>query len=253
VAHAKTKGIFAANVTTYAAHPVAEFAFALLLCVARKIYPAYNQLREGTNFDVRGLQGVSLSGRTLGVIGTGRIGKNVALLGAAFGMTVLIHDTHPDDAWAQQNNLSYAPLETVLSQSDIISLHIPYLPETHHLLNAERFALMKKGSILINTARGEIVDTHALLAALRDGTLRGAGLDVLEEERTLKKETEMIATNVADAHYDLLAANHVLIDMPNVIVTPHIAFSTAEAMEEIVRVTAQSIANYISGTEQTYL
>jgi len=249
VKHAKEKGIKVTNVTSYAAHPVAEFTFALLLAVTRKIYYAYNQLREGTDYDIRDLQGVSLNGRTFGVVGTGRIGKNVALLAKAFGMNVLINDAKPDETWSSQNGLSYIPLDDLLSQADIVSIHVPYMPETHHLMNAERFAKMKMGSILINTSRGEIVETHALLAALKEGRLWGAGLDVLEEERALKEEIDVIVGERPNIDYELLTANHVLIDHPRVIVTPHIAFSTDEAMREITRVTALAISDYLDGRE----
>lgn len=239
VAYTKSKGIRIANVTTYAAHPVAEFTFALLLGVTRRIYHAYDQLREGTNPDIRGLQGVNLFGKTLGVVGTGRIGKNVIAIACAFGMQVLAYDTKPDAAFAAEQSCAYVTLDELLAQSDIITLHAPYLKETHHLIDTPQFARMKNGAILINTARGELVNTTALIAALRDGSLWGAGLDVLEGERSL--------------HSELLPENRILIGMPNVIITPHIAFETAEAFEEIERATAQTIGNFIAGTEQSYL
>jgi D-lactate dehydrogenase len=240
-------------VTTYASHPVAEFTFALLLCVMRRIYHAYNQLREGTSFDQRNLSGFNLFGKTIGIVGTGRIGRNVAAIAQGFGMRVLAFDAKPDQALATQEGFTYIGLDDLMAQADVISLHVPYLKETHHLIDADRFRKVKKGAVLINTARGEVVDTHALVAALRDGTLWGAGLDVLEEERALKDEADMIARGTADVDYELLTANHVLIDMPNVIVTPHIAYETAEAMAEISRVTAETISNFLTGKEQKYV
>jgi D-lactate dehydrogenase len=253
VEYARSKGIVVGNVTTYAAHPVAEFTFALLLCVMRRIYHAYNQLREGTDFNQRGLSGFNLFGKTLGVAGTGRIGRNVASIAKGFGMNVLAYDTQPNQTLAEQEGFRYVDLDELLAQSDVITLHVPYLKDTHHLIDATAFSKMKKGVVLINTARGEIVDTHALVAALRDGTVWGAGLDVLEEERALKEEASHVAKGDAGIDYELITANHVLIDMPNVIVTPHVAFETAEAMQEISRVTAQTITNFISGAKQTYL
>lgn len=253
VEYARTKGIRVTNVTTYASHPVAEFTYALLLNVTRRIYQAYNQLRDGTNFDIRGLKGFNLYGKTLGVAGTGRIGRNVVTIARGFGMSVLAFDAFPDAAFAAEQGFTYVPLAQLVSQSDIISIHLPYSKDTHHLFNAELFATMKKGVILINTARGEIIDTHALVAALRNGTIWGAGLDVLEEERAFHDEADDVATEKKDVDYQLLTANHVLIDLPNVVVTPHIAFETAEAMQEITRSTAQSITNFVSGTEQKYL
>lgn len=253
VEYAKSKGILVNNVQTYASHPVAEFTFALMLAVMRRIYPAYNQLREGTDFDIRGLGGFNLFGKTLGIVGTGRIGKNVAAIAKGFGMHVIAFDTHPDDAFASTQGVSYVPLDALVSQADVISIHVPYMKETHHLLNAELFANMKKGVVFINTARGEIVDTHALVKALKDGTVWGAGLDVLEEERALKEEADVLIKEKPGVNYELLTANHILIDMPNVVVTPHIAFETAEAMQEISRVTAETIANFLTGKEQAYL
>ncbi len=253
VEYARGKGIPVVNVTTYAAHPVAEFTFALLLCVTRRIYHAYNQLREGTDYDIRGLGGFNLFGKTIGVAGTGRIGRNVVTIARGFGMNVIAFDAAPDAAFAAEQGFEYVPLDQLVSQSDIISVHVPYNKETHHLFNAEMFAQMKKGVILINTARGEIIDTHALVAALQDGTIWGAGLDVLEEERAFKEERAAVAGNKEGIDYRLLTANHILIDMPNVIVTPHIAFETAEAMQEIRRVTAKAITDFINGTEQKFL
>ncbi len=253
VAYAKTKNIRAVNVTTYASHPVAEFAFALLLNVSRRIYPAYHQLRDGTNFDIRGLKGFNLFGKTLGVAGTGRIGKNVVAIAKGFGMNVIAADAMPDAAFAAAQGFAYVSMDELAEQSDIISIHIPYTKETHHIFDETMFARMKKGVILINTARGEVIDTHALIGALKNGTVWGAGLDVLEEERALHDEMQEITSHAPGVDYELLAANHVLIDLPNVIVTPHIAFETTEAMQEITKVTAQSIGAFIAGAEQKYL
>ena len=253
ISYARSKGIRVVNVTTYASHPVAEFTFALLLNVTRRIYHAYNQLREGMNFDIRGLKGFNLYGKTLGVVGTGRIGRNVAAIARGFGMNVVAFDAHPDNALAAELGFTYATLNDLVAAADIVSLHLPFTEETRHLFDATLFATFKKGSIFINTARGELVDTHALVAALRDGTLWGAGLDVLEAERQLHEEIAEVAADADGIDYRLLTANHVLIDMPNVIVTPHIAFETEEAMQEITRSTGASITAFIAGTDQPYL
>ncbi|MCC6404980.1 MAG: hydroxyacid dehydrogenase [Candidatus Yanofskybacteria bacterium] len=252
-AYAKTKGIRVCNVTTYAAHPVAEFTFALMLAVARKIYPAYDQLREGTSYNIRDLQGITLSGKTLGVLGTGRIGKTVCGIARGFGMNITVFDAMPDVELAASTPLTYASLDEVLSAADIITIHMPYTPDTHHIVNAAAFARMKKGVILINTARGELVDTHALVAAITAGTVAGAGLDVLEGERALKDETTALSNEQRGTDYRILAANHFLIDHPAVLVTPHIAFSTDEALREISRVTALSISNFIANIDQSYV
>jgi D-lactate dehydrogenase len=199
------------------------------------------------------LSGHTLYGKTIGVVGTGRIGVNVCAIAKGFGMEVLAYDAFPNTESATRTGFTYASLDELLLRSDIISLHVPYLKETHHLIDASKFARMKKGAILINTARGEIVDTHALVAALRDGTVWGAGVDVLEEERAFSEEAAAVSTSKPGVDYALLTANHILIDLPNVIVTPHIAFETAEAMQEISRVTGETVSNFIAGTEQAYL
>jgi D-lactate dehydrogenase len=253
IAAAKASGVLVNNVRTYASHPVAEFTFALLLNVMRKIYHAYDRLRSGTNFDIRGLSGFNLYGKTIGVVGTGRIGANVCTIAKGFGMQVLAFDAFPNAELAARIGFTYASLDELLMRSDIVTVHVPHSKETHHLIDSSKFARMKKGVVFINTARGEIVDTHALVAALRDGTVWGAGLDVLEEERAFAEEGAAVSANTPGIDYALLTANHVLIDLPNVIVTPHIAFETAEAMQEISRVTAETISNFIAGTEQPYL
>jgi D-lactate dehydrogenase len=253
VEHARSKGIAVSNVQTYASHPVAEFTYALMLSVIRKIYQGNSHLREGTDFDQHGLSGFNLFGKTLGIVGTGRIGKNVATIAKGFGMKVIAFDVFPDEKFATEVGLTYLPLNDVVSQADIVTVHTPYSKETHHLIDADKFSRMKKGVVFINDARGEIVDTHALVAALKDGTVWGAGLDVLEDERELREEADNIATQKPGVNYELLTANHILIDMPNVVVTPHIAFETAEALQEIDRVTAEAISNFIAGKDQKYV
>jgi D-lactate dehydrogenase len=190
-------------------------------------------MRQGTDHDIRTLKGFNLFGKTLGVVGTGRIGRKVVAIAKGFGMQVIASDTKPDEVFANEQQFRYIPLETLASTADIITLHAPYLQATHHLFDTAMFARMKKGVVLINTARGELVDTRALVAALQNGTVWGAGLDVLEKDEE--------------------ALNRTLIDMPNTVVTPHVAFETVEALEEIERATAQAITNFVAGTEQQYL
>lgn len=253
VEYARTKGIHVGNVQTYAAHPVAEFAFALMLATIRKICTGYNRLREGTIFDTRNLGGFNLFGKTLGVIGTGRIGKNVVKIGQGFGMNVVAYDPFPDNAFAAEQKFSYVAIDELLAKSDVITIHALLTKETFHLLNTDAFAKMKKGVVVVNDARGEIIDTIALVTALQNGTVAAVGLDVLEEERDLKEEELALASKKPGVNYEILSANHVLIDHPNVVITPHIAFETKEALEEITRVTAETIANFVNGTEQKYL
>jgi len=236
--YAKTKGITSSNVPAYGSVTVAEFAFALLLDVSRKISRANSKLRNGVNYDISDLRGFDLFGKTIGVIGTGKIGKNVVRIARGFGMKVVAYDAYPDMEFANTNDFYYGSLKEVLGKSDIVTLHTPYNKDTHHLINMENIKFFKKGSYLINTARGEILETKALIWALNNGIIEGAGLDVLEEERKLKEkinDSEVL-------HEDMELINH-----PKVTVTPHIAFSSNEAEAEILRVTVENIKKSIEG------
>lgn len=251
VAYAVSRGIQVSNVPGYGSRTVAEFAFALLLNLSRKVHMANEQLREEGDFSIFPYRGFDLFGKTLGVIGTGRIGKNAIEIAKGFGMQVFAYDLHPDEAFAKEKGVTYASLDEVLKQSDVLTLHAPYTKENHHLLNKEKFGFMKKGVYIINTARGELIETDALVSALGDGLVAGAGLDVLEGERALKEEIEIVADPVkrdSIKDYKTLFENHVLIDLPNVIVTPHIAFYSKEAEMEILKTTVENINSYKNNT-----
>ncbi len=251
--YARQKGISSANVPAYGPHTVAEFAFALMLTLTRKVYQAYDRLRHEGRYSTLELKGFELFGKTLAVIGTGRIGHNVVHIARGFGMNVVASDPMPDKDFAQSEGFQYLPLLDALAAADIITLHVPAMPETHHLISAEALARCKKGALIINTARGDVIDTAALVAALDSDAIGGAGLDVLEGERDLQEQWELRGKPFRPADMQLLAKNHKLIDRENVIVTPHIAFETAEAMQEIMRSTAQTIGNWAAGKEQKYL
>ncbi|HXK36300.1 MAG TPA: NAD(P)-dependent oxidoreductase [Candidatus Paceibacterota bacterium] len=252
VSDAKGRGMKVRNVTTYAAHPVAEFTFALLLAVARHLYPASEQMREASDFSNVQFVGKDLIGATLGVVGTGRIGREVVKIAKGFSMQVIAHDALPDAAFATDIGFRYVPMDELLATSDVITLHVPALPETVHMIDATAFGKMKKGSILINTSRGEVIDTPALVAALKDGTLWGAGLDVLEAERELADKADALQKG-ATSLYRTLVADNALLDLPNVIVTPHMAYNTEKSRIEIMRATAQSIGDWAADKEQPYL
>ncbi|HDQ16696.1 MAG TPA: hydroxyacid dehydrogenase [Candidatus Vogelbacteria bacterium] len=244
------RGIKVANVPSYGSDTVAEYTFALLLALSRKIYDSYNRVRETGSFDLEGLRGFDLSGKKLAVIGVGRIGSNVIKIAKGFDMEVLAYDPHPNPELAQEYGFTYDTLENVLKQADIITIHTPYLPATHHLLNEETLALCKKGAYLINTARGPIVKTEALIRSLAQGHLAGAALDVLEEEGSIKDELALMTggrTLDKDPDYKTMLANHLLIDMPNVIITPHNAFNTTEALKRITSTTIENIQKYLAG------
>lgn len=248
-----TKGIQISNVPAYGSKTVAEFAFALLLNLSRKIFDADRQLKEEGDFSIFKLQGFDLNEKTIGVIGTGKIGKNSIKIAKGFNMNVLAYDLYPDMAFAKEAGFLYKSLEEVLAQSDVITLHAPYSKENYHLINKEKIALMKKGVYLINTARGELIDTDALVWGLEKGIIGGAGLDVMEGERELKEEIEILSSeNKRDKvkDYKTLLEDRVLIEMSNVIVTPHIAFYSKEAEGEIIKITAENIKSFVSGTTQ---
>lgn len=227
------KGIPVSSVPAYGENTVAEFAFALLLSLSRKICEGRHRVREEMKFTTDGLKGIDLGGKTIGVIGTGHIGKHAIKMAQGFDMKVIAHDAYPDTAFAEKMGFTYLSLEDLLAQSDVVTIHCPYLPTTHHLINQNNVGLIKKGAYLINTARGAIVETAALTAALKSGQLGAAGLDVLEEE---------VAMKAGD-----MKADRDLIEMPNVIVTPHDAFNTKEAFIRILDTTIDNIVAYVNG------
>ena len=248
-----TKGIKVSNVPAYGSKTVAEYAFALLLSLTRKIFNSSRQLKEEGDFSIFEFQGMDLNEKTIGVIGTGKIGKNTIKIAKGFGMNVLAYDLYPDTVFAKEVGFEYKSLDELLAQSDAISLHAPYSKDNHHLINKENISKMKKGVYLINTARGELVDTDALVWGLEEGIIAGAGLDVMEGERELKEEIEILSDEgkrdkVKD--YKTLFEDRVLIEMPNVIVTPHIAFYSKEAEGEIIKTTAENIKAFNSGNPQ---
>jgi D-lactate dehydrogenase len=251
VAHAKEKGIAVCNVPGYGSYTVAEFTFALMLNLSRNIAQAQAQLKEHGDFNPKSLRGFDLRGKTLGILGTGRIGKNVARIANSFGMKLIAYDAFPDENFAKELSLTYLPLEKVLATADIVTIHTPYNKDSHHLINKENIKIFKRGAHLVNTARGEIVDTEALLWALNEGIIAEAALDVLEGEKELKEEIHLLASRPESIkNMRTLAENHALINMPQVVVTPHIAFDSDEAIREIMNVTAKNIEGFCAGKIQ---
>lgn len=242
----RERKIAVSNVPAYGSHSVAEYAFALILALSRNLYQAIDRMRETGSFSLDGLRGRELHGKTLGVIGTGRIGSQVIRAAKGFGMRVLAYDTRQNLQLAGELNFTYLPLEALLGASDVITVHVPYLAVTHHLLNRENLRKAKRGALLINTARGGVIETEGLVQALQAGILGGAALDVLEEEGVIKEERELILHSHPDErNLKSISQNHVLIGMPNVIVSPHNAFNTQEALEEILQVTAENIRAHL--------
>ena len=239
---AKKRGITVASVPGYGTPTVAEFAFALVLALSRKVCDAHKQVTETGSFSQNGLTGFDLAGKTIGVVGCGKIGQHTARIAKGFGMQVLVSDAFKNDALAKEIGFTYAELPELLGASDIISLHVPYMKETHHLINMGNIGQIKKGAYLINTARGAVVETAALVKALEDGVLAGAGLDVLEEEGDMQDEMHLLSgLHPKEEELKVVLENHYLIDHPRVIITPHIAFDTREAIERILDTTVENI------------
>ena len=248
LAAAKARGITVVNVPFYGENTVAEFAFALLLALSRRVIDADERVRAGT-FSPTGLRGFDLAGKTIGVIGCGHIGQHVIRMANGFGMKVLGFETHQDPARATELNFTYATLPELLAQSDIITLHVPYNEHTRHLINKENIGTIKKGAYLINTARGAVIETDALVEALKSGILAGAALDVLEEEGELNEEATLLtAPHPNEATLRTVLENHYLITHPRVIVTPHLAFNTTEAVERILNTTIENIQHFAEGS-----
>lgn len=249
LAAAKARGITVVNVPFYGENTVAEFAFALMLALSRRIIDADERVRETGTFSPTGLRGFDLSGKTIGIIGTGHIGAHMVRMAQGFGMKVIGFDAYPNEELSHTLDFAYLPLVELLAASDIVTLHVPYNEHTHHLINKENIGGFKKGAYLINTARGALVETEALVGALQSGRLAGAALDVLEEEGVLADETALLASpHPREEELKIALENHYLISHPRVIVTPHLAFNTTEAVERILNTTVENILNFEAGT-----
>lgn len=233
-------GIAVVRVTDYSPHSVAEFAVGLLLAVNRKIARASARTRDG-NFDLDGLMGFDLHGKTVGVIGTGKIGTIFARIMAGFGCTVLGHDRYPSAAFEALGG-RYVEVDELLACSDVVSLHCPLTDDTRHIVNAQSLARAKRGSVLVNTSRGGLIDTDAAIEALKTGQLGGLAIDVYEQEANLFFQ-DLSSTIICD---DVIQR---LVSFPNVIVTGHQAFFTVEAIGQIMRTTIESITAFERGEE----
>jgi D-lactate dehydrogenase len=239
------KKITVCNVPFYGENTVAEHTFALILSLSRNVHKAYVKTL-GNNFSLEGLKGFDLKDKTLGVVGAGHIGLHVIRIAKGFGMRVVAFDVNQDKFLAEVLGFEYLPFEEVLKQSDIVSLHVPDNQHTHHLINRQNIELFKKGSMLINTARGGVVDTEALLWALENGVLAGAGLDVLEGEEFIKEEKQLLHAPNQEEALASLVRDHLILKKDNVVFTPHIAFYSQEALERILETTAQNIEAFIA-------
>ncbi len=248
---ASMRGICVSNIPSYGKETVAEFTFALILELSRKVADAYHALRQNDDACPKNFEGFELYGKTLGVIGTGAIGKHVIQIAKGFGMNVIAYDINPDQKYAQSMGFFYNTFQDILKESDILTLHVPYNKHTKYLINEKNITQMKHSAYLINTSRGEVVETDALVKALFEKRLAGAGLDVLEGEDVLTDETSLLMGNYKDIKtMQTILQGHALIDMPQVVVTPHIAFNSREAKREILQTTIENIKRFIAGSPQ---
>jgi len=227
------------RVPEYSPYAVAEHGVALILTLDRKIHRAYSRVREG-NFSLDGLVGFDLRGKTVGIIGTGKIGSIFARIMRGFGSRLLGHDAFPSEALARELGLEYVDLDQLYAEADIISLNVPLTPSTRHIIDAESLARMKRGVMIINTGRGALIDTRALIAALKTGHVGSAGLDVYEEEEGIFF-ADLSGEVIQD---DVLAR---LLTFPNVIITAHQGFLTREALANIAHTTLENVSVFERG------
>lgn len=246
LARCRERGIVVCNVPRYGTTTVAEHTFALMLGLSRKVHEAVTRTRHD-DFTIEGLRGFDLYGKTLGVVGTGSIGLHVIRIARGFGMNVLAHDVRPQPLLAEVLQFRYVDLDTLLRESDVVTLHVPALPETRHLIGREALGKMKPGALLINTARGQVVDTDAVLAALRRGTLGGVGLDVVEGEEHIREDAEVLVSEAASEAIRQVFQTHLLLHHDNVLFTPHIAFNSVEAIQRILDTTLGNLKAYLEG------
>lgn len=227
---ANEKNVPVCNVPDYGAHVIAEHVFALLLAGIRRIRQGDERVESG-QFNYQGLRGIALKSKTLGIVGTGKIGRNVARIASlGFLMDVIASDPYPDNDAARENHFTYVGVDELWARSDIISLHCPLLPATEHMVNKETISKMKDGVVIVNTSRGGIIDTHALIDAIKSGKIANAALDVLEHEGNIKENGE-------------------LLNLPQVIITPHTAFYADDTMKKMYSESFAYIKSFAHGGE----
>jgi D-lactate dehydrogenase len=237
------RGIKVCNIPYYGENTVAEHTFALILALSRKIHHSYMKIMAN-DFSIEELEGFDLKGKTIGVVGTGHIGSHAIRMAKGFEMNVLAHDYHENKQLAKELDFRYTNLNEILKKSDIVTLHVPFLKENYHMINAKSLKMMKPTALLINTARGELVDTNALLKALKENKLAGAGLDVIEGESLIKEEKELLHGNHRK-EMQRIAEDLALIRNEKVVFTPHIAFYSIEALHRILNTTIDNINAFI--------
>jgi D-lactate dehydrogenase len=236
----KERNIHVSNVPTYGENTVAEHTFALILNLSRNVHKSYLRTLQN-DFKIEDLRGFDLKGKTLGVIGAGHIGQHVIKIAKGFGMHVVAFDPYPNQFIADILHYKYAELDEIYAKSDIITLHVPLNKHTKKLINHESIAKMKEGVIIINTSRGGIIETDALYEGLKSGKIKGAGLDVVEDEKLVMEEAQLHKVSEHKGDWKQLHENLEILRMPNVVFTPHNAFNSQEALERILETTAENL------------
>lgn len=247
--YCKRHGISVSNVPSYGERTVAEYAFALLLSLTRKVREGSERLQKAHSSDLDNLRGVDLFGKTLGIVGTGKIGRNAGHIGNGFGMNLLAYDVYPNQQWAQELGVTYVSLEDVYRRADVLTFHAPYNNETHHLMAVKHLDMLKKGVLVVNTARGALIETAALIQGLESGLIAGAALDVYEHEEIITKQVSELSPEllVLRKELDALLANS------RVVMTAHNAFNTHEAIERILATTCANIVGFANGRPQNLI
>ncbi|HHG75299.1 MAG TPA: hydroxyacid dehydrogenase [Persephonella sp.] len=248
VDYAKEKGIKVAHVPGYGNNTVAEYTFALILALARKFKPMIENITRGI-FTRENMMGMDIMGKTIGIVGTGRIGSYVAKIAYGFGMKILAYDRSKNQELIEKYGVEYVGLEELLSRSDIVTVHLPYNRATHFLINRFNIKLMKLDAMLINTSRGEVVELEAIVEALKEGRLAGGvGLDTIETEITTEEEL-LKGTGLTTLKLKKAAEAKYLLSQENVIVSPHLAYYTKDASERILDITIENIERFIKEGE----
>lgn len=243
---ASRRKIIVSNAPTYGPNTIAEHTMALLLALSRKIVPSVERTKGGI-YEYEGLTGWDLLGKTIGIIGTGKIGSFVAKMASGFGMRILAYDPHPNQELKEKFAVEYVTLPQLLRHSDIITLHVPLTDENRRMIAWEQFKLMKRGVVLLNTARGGLIDIDAMLKALNEGIVSEAGIDVLDDEVLLKEEKQFFSRYFHLRDYQTALAEHALMRHPKVLATPHNAFNSKESLRKILQTTVENLEGMMSG------
>ncbi|WP_028950293.1 hydroxyacid dehydrogenase [Sulfurihydrogenibium subterraneum] len=247
VEYTSKNSITVCNVPGYGNNTVAEYTFALILALARKFKPMIERTSKGI-FSRDGLTGIDLMGKTIGVIGAGRIGKHVIRIAYGFGMKILVYDRYKDKELIDKYGVEYVGLEDLLRMSDIVTLHVPYNKSTHHLINRFNIKLMKLDAMLVNTSRGPVVEMEAIVQALKEGRLAGGvGLDTFEAEEVLIEEEYLKRDDIPAIKLKKALESFYVLHSENVIVSPHNAYNTKDALYRILDITLDNLKSYLEG------